>query len=214
MPENKQKSLILAPERRVLAFQTAEIRVKRGEDGAKTIVGYAAVFDKLSQDLGGFVEKIDQKAFKRCLERGCDVRGLKNHDPAMLLGRMKSGTLRLDTDEVGLKYEIDVPETQTGRDTVTEIERGDMDGSSFSFTTEDEDGDEWDDTTEPPTRTLRNVRDLFDVGPVTYPAYLDTEVNTRSLDRFRESKSLVERRRLLSVQRVRILKLRLGFIST
>ena len=202
---------------RILAFQTAEIRVKRGDNGAKTIIGYAAKFDSLSQDLGGFVEKIDKKAFKRCLERGCDVRGLKNHDPAMLLGRMKSGTLRIETDGEGLRYEIDVPETQTGRDTVTEIERGDMDGSSFSFTTEDEDGDEWDDTTSPPTRTLRNIRDLFDVGPVTYPAYLDTEVNTRSLDRFRESKFRGEHEKLLSLQRVRLrvrlTKLRLGLLT-
>ncbi len=85
-----------------------------------------------------------------------------------------------------------------------------MSGASFSFTLESEDGDEWDDSTSPPVRTLRNVRDLFDVGPVTFPAYLSTETNTRSLDLLREKRELVHRGQLLQVQRLRILKLRLG----
>ncbi len=204
---------ILQPEKRVLSPLEAEIRVKRAENGSKTIVGYAAKFGKLSQPIGDgkrqFVEKIDRMAFERCLER-CDVRGLVNHDPSQRLGRTKPGTMRLKTDDTGLAYEIDVPDTQVGRDTVTDIENGNLDGSSFSFTTDD-DGDEWDDSTDPPTRTLRNVRDLFDVGPVTYPAYLDTEANTRSLDRFRENRELGRRAQAaMQVQRVRILKLRLG----
>jgi HK97 family phage prohead protease len=184
-----EKSLFLTPERRLLSFAEAEIRVRRNENGEKHIVGYAAVFDKKSQDLGGFIEKIDKKAFDQCMKRNCDVRALKNHDPTHLLGRTKSGTLELEVDERGLRYDIAVPETVIGRDTVTEIERGDLDGSSFSFTTEDEDGDEWDDKADPPVRTLRNIRDLFDVGPVTYPAYLDTEVKCRSLDRLKESRA-------------------------
>ncbi len=214
-----EKSMILTPEKRFLNFEIAEIRVEKAENGSKMLFGYAAKFGKLSQDLGGFVEKIDPKAFNRCLKR-CDVRGLKNHDPAMLLGRTKSGTMRLSTDDVGLKYEIDLPETQIGRDLVTEIERGDIDGSSFSFTTEP-DGDTWDDSTSPPTRTLTNVRDLFDVGPVASPASLDTEASMasmRSLERHNESLAREQREReektrnALNVQRVRILKLRLGYI--
>ena len=173
-----QKDANFDPEKRFLSLETAEIRAKKGEKGT-VLTGYAAKFDRLSQDLGGFVEKIDKKAFDRCLKR-CDVRGLKNHDPAMLLGRTKSGTMRLSVDDVGLLYDIDLPDTQIGRDLVTEIERGDIDGSSFSFNLESEDGDEWDDSTSPPTRTLRNVRDLFDVGPVAYPAYLDTSSSVRA----------------------------------
>jgi HK97 family phage prohead protease len=210
MAENRAKTGILVPEKRVLAVLDSELRVKRSEDGKKTITGYAAKFGKLSQNLGGFVEKIHENAFDNALKR-CDVRALRNHDPDKLLGRTKSGTLALSVDEHGLRYDIAVPETVVGRDTVADIERGDMDGSSFSFNLED-DGDEWDDSTDPPTRTLTNVRDLFDVGPVTYPAYLDTEANCRSFDRYMESRALEQRKlsERREVQALRILKLRLG----
>jgi uncharacterized protein len=212
-----ENTMILTPEKRFLTHETAEIRVKRAENGSKMLIGYAAKFERLSQDLGGFVEKIHKKAFDRCLKR-CDVRGLKNHDPAMLLGRTGSGTMRLTTDDIGLRYEIDLPETQIGRDLTVEIERGDIDGSSFSFTTESEEGDSWDESTNPPTRTLMVIRDLFDVGPVAYPAYLDTSAtmaSIRSLTQYTESRA-AERgreevaRRAANLQRVRILKLRLG----
>lgn len=212
--------MILTPEKRFLAQESAEMRVKKAENGSKTLVGYAAKFERLSQDLGGFVEKIHKKAFDRCLKR-CDVRGLKNHDPAMLLGRTKSGTMRLAIDETGLRYEIDVPDTQVGRDLMTEVERGDIDGSSFSFTTEP-DGDSWDDSTDPPTRTLTNVRDLYDVGPVAYPAYLDTSASMasiRSLQHHTESRAQERQReedgRAASKrQKIRILRLRLGIITS
>lgn len=180
-----EKQRFYGPEKRVLPLFEAELRVKRADDGTKKIVGYAAKFDKMSQNLGGFVEKIDKRFFDRALKTA-DVRGLKNHSEHHVLGRTKSGTMELHVDDIGLRYEIKVPETQVGRDTVTEIERGDMDGSSFSFTVEDE-GDHWDSSVNPPIRTLMSCRDLFDVGPVTYPAYLDTEVSCRSFDRFKES---------------------------
>lgn len=212
--------MILTPEKRFLAHEIAEIRVKRAENGSKTLVGYAAKFDKLSQDLGGFVEKIDPRAFDRCVKR-CDVRGLKNHDMNMLLGRTKSGTMQLTIDDEGLRYDIALPETQVARDLVTEIERGDIDGSSFSFMLEPDGGDSWDDSTSPPTRTLLSVRDLFDVGPVASPAYLDTTTGVRafgecrSFEQFKESRALERKREeglraAANLQRVRILKLRLG----
>ena len=203
------------PEKRAILLDIGELRVAKKDAGGKVLVGYAAKFGKLSQNLGGFVEKIDRNAFERCLER-CDVRGLKNHDPAQLLGRTKSGTMRLSTDDVGLRYEIDLPETQVGRDTATEVDRGDLDGSSFSFTTEELDGDEWDRSTSPPTRTVRNVRDLFDVGPVTYPAYLDSEVKCRSFDKLIEQEQqskITESRKVAQLdlvrRRIRLLRLRL-----
>lgn len=212
--ENRSNPLILLPEKRFLPHFEAELRVKRAENGSKTITGYAAKFGKLSQNLGGFVEKIHPKAFENCLKR-CDVRGLRNHDPDKLLGRTKSGTMSLSVDDIGLRYDIAVPETVVGRDTVTDIERGDLDGSSFSFTT-DTDGDEWDDATDPPTRTLMNLRDLFDVGPVSYPAYLDTEAHVRqcrSFGAFQESRELarLEQLKKREQQARKILSLRLGF---
>lgn len=145
--------------------------------GPGTVVGYAAVFDKFSQDLGYFVEKIAPGAFRDCMAQ--DVRALVNHDSNLLIGRSKPGTLRMSEDNLGLRVEIDLPDTQLGRDTATSIARGDMDGMSFSFI---QDQEEWDDRTDPPQRTVTHVRDLFDVGPVSFPAYTDTSAAMRSLE--------------------------------
>ncbi len=169
-------------ETRSLILAHANLRVSR-TGGTPKIVGYAARFNSLSENLGGFKEKIDPKAFDKALAR-CDVRGLINHDPNLLMGRTVSGTMRLHTDDDGLEYEIDPPNSNISNHYIENIDRGDMSGSSFSFTVDD-DGDEWDDDNEEgvPIRTVRSVRDLFDCGPVTFPAYLDTTVASRSLSR-------------------------------
>lgn len=152
----------------------------RGEkaEGPGTIVGYTAVFDRFSQDLGGFREKIAPGAFKACV--GQDVRALVNHDPNQLLARSKSGTLRMEEDDLGLRVEIDLPDTQLGRDTAEMVRRGDLDGMSFSFVA---DRDSWNHNVQPPERTLLSIRDLYDVGPVAYPAYTDTSAAMRSLNK-------------------------------
>jgi HK97 family phage prohead protease len=209
-----QKSLISTPEKRFLLPEDAELRVVVGEGGKRKIVGKAAVFGKLSQNLGGFLEKMHPDAFKKVLKTA-DVRGLRNHDPDKLLGRTKNGTMRLKTDKEGLHYEIDEGNTTHHRDTMESIDRGDLDGSSFSFTVDD-DGDEWDDSTEPPTRTVHCVRDLFDVGPVTYPAYLDSSAGMRalgecrSLQRFLEFREQARVEQARQLKRLRLMKLRLG----
>jgi uncharacterized protein len=215
--ERSRSNAIAIPEKRVLHLES-ELRVKKKPDGTSVIVGKAAVFNKLSQILGpmkglprGFVEKLSVGAFEDCLAR-CDVRCLRNHDPDLLLGRSKSGTLRIWTDSDALHYEADPPEDEVGRSTVMRIERGDLDGSSFSFTVDDGD-DDWDDSTDPPTRTINNIRDLFDVGPVTYPAYLDSTSSLRSMptyDRLIESRALARREQDRKWQRLKILKLRMG----
>lgn len=215
--ENRAKLAIFGPETRVLQLDKKELRVITRDGGGKTIVGYAAKYNKPSQLLSEgkrqFIEKISPGAFDACLKR-CDVRGLKNHDPNYLLGRTSSGTMRLISDATGLGFEIDAPETQAGKDALIEIDRGDLDGCSFTFTV-DAGGDVWDETTNPPTRTLRSVRDLFDVGPVTFPAYLDTEVSARafcSLDSMLDQREAEARKAAESreSQALRILKLRLG----
>jgi hypothetical protein len=157
-----------------------ELRAAADGKGPGTCVGYAAVFEKFSEDLGHFREKVARGAFAACL--GQDVRALANHDPNLLLGRTKSGTCRMAEDELGLRVEIDLPDTSTGRDIAEQIRRGDMDGMSFSFTT---DADSWDYSGEVPIRTLLKVRDLYDFGPVTFPAYTDTKAAMRSLDAHR-----------------------------
>jgi len=167
-------------ERRILPVEDVELRVDG--DGNPKITGYAAKFGKWSEDLGGFREKIKKGAFDGVLEN--DVRALKNHDPNLLLGRTTSGTLRLGTNSVGLNFEIDPPDTNTGRDTVEEIRRKDISGCSFAFTTLEDDWKYLEDGKI--ERTIVKVGQLFDVGPVTYPAYPDTTVAARSLDKLKE----------------------------
>lgn len=155
----------------------------RSEGSALRAVGYAARFDALSQNLGGYVERIAPGTFRKTLQEA-DIRALFNHDPNMVLGRNRSGTLRLEEDSDGLRYEIDLPDTRTGQEVATLLERGDVSGSSFGFRMIDE---EWGETEDGfPVRTLKQVA-LRDVGPVTFPAYSDAESALRS---FAESRSL------------------------
>jgi HK97 family phage prohead protease len=91
--------------------------------------GYGAVFNKLSQNLGGLVERVAPGAFTKTIAEA-DIRALFNHDPNYLLGRSAAGTLRLSEDGTGLPYEIDLPDTMAGRDVATMLERRDITGSS------------------------------------------------------------------------------------
>jgi len=163
-------------ERRLLEVEQLEVR--ETEDEKRKITGYAAVFEKLSEPLFGFREKIAQGAFAEAIEKD-DVRALWNHDPNYVLGRNKSGTLRMEENKKGLKIEIDPPETQWANDLLTSIRRGDVDQMSFGFMVEEE---EWDrKNKDEPIRTLNKVR-LFDVSPVTYPAYPQTSVGVRTTE--------------------------------
>jgi HK97 family phage prohead protease len=139
------------------------------------IRGYAAVFNELSEPLFGFRELILPGAFKKSLK--ADVRALLGHDPSQILGRTKSGTLRLREDDHGLYTEIDPPNTQLGRDTIESIKRGDLDQMSFGFQVVK---DEWKHEDRELIRELVEV-DLFDVSVVAFPAYTQTEVSVRSL---------------------------------
>jgi len=163
--------------------RTATEGVELREEGdTLTAVGYAATFNSLSQNLGGFVEEVRNGAFVSTLNQA-DVRALFNHEPDHLLGRSTTGTLRLAEDDHGLRYEIDLPATTLGRDVAELLRRGDISGSSFGFRTI---SDEWSETDGGyPLRTLTEVA-LRDVGPVTFPAYSSTEASLRSLADDRE----------------------------
>jgi HK97 family phage prohead protease len=136
-------------ERRGLNLAVAELRVSTRDDGKPVIEGYAAKFNTMSEDLGGFRETIHPAAFNNCIGR-CDVRALKNHDPNYLLGRTKNGTLELKADETGLHFRCVMGRSSVHQDVLESIARGDMDGCSFSFTTDEPNGDDWDDSTSPP----------------------------------------------------------------
>ena len=167
-------------ETRCLSVDELELRVKRDDDGKVKIVGYAAVFDKLSEDLGGFREKIQKGAFKDALKKS-DARALWNHDNNYVLGRESSGTLKLKEDDKGLYMEVDPPDTQFAKDLMVSIERGDVNQQSFGFYIK---SDKWEglDSKDETIRTILEVDELVDVSPVTFPAYPDTKVALRSLD--------------------------------
>lgn len=177
-----------AAEMREIRDTVEGIELRAAPDGSKsigTMVGYSAVFEKYSCDLGYFREKIARGAFSKAIG-SCDVRALFNHDPNKLLGRMSAGTLRIVEDEVGLRTEIDLPDTEAGREVKELIGRRDLQGQSFTFTTNI---DQWDWSGEITLRTLVEVDQLFDVGPVTFPAYEETSVAMRSFTSQREERS-------------------------
>jgi uncharacterized protein len=180
--------MIAQLERRILPAPRSGIRVTKRNSGAARggmLFGHAAVYNSLSDDLGGFREVIRPGAFERCLERNPDVRALINHDPSLLIARTRSGTLWLFDATKGLRFEADLPETSYARDLAASLQRGDMTQCSFGFVTR---RDDW---SEKPIdgelcllRELLDV-DLFDVSVVTFPAYADTDVALRSLARRR-----------------------------
>lgn len=145
-------------------------------DGVTTISGYAAVFDAWSEDLGGFIERIEPGFFTDVLTD--DVRGLWQHNPEYVLGRTTNGTLELTEDQTGLRYRIVPPDTQWARDAVTSIKRGDVSQTSFGFRVQRE---AWEPQTSGPSkRILIKAAQLYDVSPVTFPAYPQTSAQVRS----------------------------------
>lgn len=158
-------------------FELKEMRVAAAADDQPTkIEGYAAVFNALSDDLGGFREKIIPGAFAESILVD-DVRALFNHDPNYVLGRNISGTLQLAEDDHGLKISITPPDTQWARDITELIRRGDVDQMSFGFMTIT---DQWHEEEGKTIRDLIKVK-LFDVSPVTFPAYPQTVVAARDI---------------------------------
>lgn len=152
-----------------------EVR-EEGEEKNPKIVGYAAVFDDPAPETWGFIEKIAPGAFTDALKTS-DVRALINHDPNLILGRNKAGTLKLKEDEKGLYMEIDPPNTSYANDLIISMDRGDIDQCSFQFMVEVE---EWDDSGDVPVRTIVKVKELRDVSVVTFPWYPNTNANVRS----------------------------------
>ena len=125
----------------------------------------------MSEDLGGFREVIKRGAFDSVLTN--DVRAYFNHDPNYILGRTGAGTLKLSTTEKGLRYVLDVPDTSAGRDLVVSMQRGDITQSSFAFQVEK---DSWHtDSSLGEIRTIESVKRLYDVSPVSLPAYPDAD---------------------------------------
>ena len=165
-------------ERRFTLVGTLEIE-ERGEDKRPVIRGHAAVFNQLSEDLGGFREQIAPGAFSEAIQKD-DVRALLNHDANYVLGRNGAGTLRMSEDTHGLAVQIDPPDTQWARDLLVTMKRGDITQMSFGFSVRPA-GQDWAKDDEGRLiRTLKRLR-LFDVSPVTFPAYPQTDVAVRCM---------------------------------
>jgi len=166
--------------REIRAFTLDAAAVETREDGSQRLIGHAAVFNQLSEDLGGFREQIAPGAFADALESD-DVRALWNHNADHILGRNVAGTLRMSEDSRGLAIEIDLPNTTVARDLSVSIERGDVNQMSFGFSVRPN-GQDWAKDDEGRViRTLKKVR-LFDVSPVTYPAYPQTDIAKRAME--------------------------------
>jgi HK97 family phage prohead protease len=156
--------------------ELASVRIETREDGKEVIVGLGAVYYDGTRRTEyevwpGVRERITPGAFARLLGESPDVRGLYNHDPNHVLGRTSKGTMTLRDTDAGLEYEIDPPDTTSARDVLALLKRGDVDGSSFSFSNQTEDRiPDGDDV----IYEMSDFGRVYDVGPVTFPAYQAT----------------------------------------
>jgi hypothetical protein len=169
-------------------FET-ELKAETREGKETVIIGHGAVFNSLSENLGGFREMILPGAFDDVLKD--DVRALFNHNSDKILGRTKSNTLVLTVDEKGLRYEITPPDTSYANDLLMSLKRGDITQSSFGFNIEK---DNWkEDTDGRVIREIIKIKRLWDVSPVTFPAYpdADSDVAKRGYEQFLKSKESV-----------------------
>ena len=153
------------------------VEVRAADNGNHRIGGYAAKFDKLSQNLGGFVEQIQRGFFDKSRDAAWSgVMARYNHE--LLLATTAAGSLRLGIDDTGLDYELDLLDDVASERVRKLVERGDVSQSSFAFYTHE---DDWGMTEQGfPMRTLITGT-LVDVAPVDQPAYLDTSTGLRSL---------------------------------
>ena len=170
--------------------------VQRRANGQTTIVGHAAVFydgtPATEYELyAGLVERVMPGAFNRAIHED-DVAALFNHNPDCILGRTTAGTCRLTTDDKGLRYEIDPPDTQAGRDVLVSLDRRDITGSSFGFVVRAQKWIDQEDGT-----TIRELHDvaLYDVSPVVFPAYGGTSAGIRSAGEIEDVRAQLEQYR-------------------
>lgn len=151
----------------------------RAEVDGNRLAGHAAVFDVHAQ-MPGHWETLARSAFDEVLAADPDVKALFNHNPSLILGSTRAKTLRLETDDVGLAFEVDLPDTSYANDLRELVAREDVRGCSFGFLPG---ADRWSRAPDGgQLRTHTSVRDLLDVSLVAYPAYDGTEVHLRSVD--------------------------------
>lgn len=175
-------------------IRSIEHRVSLNEE-SRQIEGYALLFDQDSTLIGGsFIERISKDAMEGVLQRS-DVLCMLNHDESRgVLARYRrgAGSLKLEVDERGLRYSFEAPKTDLGDELIESVRRGDIDSSSFAFSTEKDSWGKRDNNVY--VRTILQIGKIYDVSPVYTPAYNDTSVSLRSLGELKEAeqRSIVE----------------------
>ena len=186
---------------------THQMEIETREDGSQSLVGYAAVFNSNSVDMGWvdtFTESIVPGAFTRTLQQNTDVRALLDHQTGMIIARTKNGTLSLEQDAVGLKVRMTPVPTDDGKKAIEWVRSGLVDAMSFGFETV---SDKWSIRSGKQHRELLDVN-LFEVSLVAFPAYPATSIGVRSAqsiwsDHCQEQRSNLERAK----RRVRLISL-------
>jgi hypothetical protein len=201
--ERAERRYVASP----LSFEHVEQK-DGAQDESNIIAGYAAVFNKDSEDFGGWIERIAPDAFSNVLED--DAFALFNHSMNHVLGRNKVN-VALAVDEVGLRYTIKLPDTQLARDLRVLVKDQIINKSSFAFTVKDERLIKPDPKAGGPfVRVLKKFERLYDVSPVTVPAYPDTSVGARSFKKMIATeeirKSLLELKLIYSINKAQLTK--------
>ena len=180
-------------------FLNASLTQIRSSQYTTAVRGYAAVFDSLSADLGGFKERIHRDAFNSVMKTEPDVVALFNHDPNMVLGRTPK-TLALQVDSVGLAFKLQLADTRAANDLRALLQRNDIRGCSFGFLVKRDNWAIGEGNTL--VRTILDVATLVDIGPTTWPAYSSTTVRSSvpHYDRPFSSDALREIRAALSAK--------------
>lgn len=182
-------------ELRMFGLDTLEIRAGTDNEDERWLTGHGVVYDVWSEDLGGFTELFEQGTFTDSIKRD-DIRSLRDHNSTYILGRKKAGTLLLEEDKHGVRFDVLMADTSYGNDLVVSVERGDVTGCSIIFSVDKKgerwfvDGEEvdfidalmamWDEKKHKVQRSISKAK-LYDIGPVTFPAYPQTDVKARSL---------------------------------
>lgn len=194
-------------ERRIFTVDRPIVMRTKGSDGAR-FEGHAAVFNQRTwigdpNRRWGWWEQIAPGAFARAAGED-DVVFLYNHNEDTVMARTSSGTLRLSEDKNGLKVRADLdPDDSDVARLLPKLERGDVSKMSFAFSVAKESWETLDDGDE--LRTVEDVKPLWDVSAVTFPAYSGTDAALRAQAEARQAvrmqSSLAERRGRLEAVR-------------
>ena len=195
--QTKTPPLVESGQREQRAVTLDQVEFRADDDTGKLeFRGHAAVFDEWTEipSLFGdsFLERIQRGAFRKVLNDGADVRFLINHD-GLPLARTAAGTMTLKEDTKGLRVDAELAPTTVGKDLGVLLKRGDISQMSFGFRVGKHEV-EHDEDNGVVRRTITEFSDLFDVSPVTFPAYEGTDAGLRALGLVGDDGELDEQR--------------------